>query len=61
MTKHLKRKINAHVNVGTIGHIDHGYSLITTAVCSVLYKTPIAALKRELDLIDKNAAKQAKK
>jgi translation elongation factor EF-Tu-like GTPase len=61
MSKHLERKPNSHVNVGTIGHVDHGYSPITTAVCGVLYKTPIAALKRELDLIDRNATKKENK
>jgi elongation factor Tu len=61
MAQHIERKQKPHVNVGTIGHIDQGYSLITTSVCGVLYKTPIAALKRELDLIDKNQAVKVNK
>jgi translation elongation factor EF-Tu-like GTPase len=32
MSNHLKSKINKHVNVGTIGHIDHGFSKITRGI-----------------------------
>ncbi|MFT6988180.1 MAG: translation elongation factor EF-Tu-like GTPase [Paraglaciecola sp.] len=32
MSNHLKSKINKHVNVGTIGHIDHGISNIAKSV-----------------------------
>ena len=32
MSNHLKSKINKHVNVGIIGHIDHGFSKITRGI-----------------------------
>jgi hypothetical protein len=32
MGNNLKSKINKHVNVGTIGHIDHGLNRTTTAM-----------------------------
>ena len=27
-----------HVNIGTIGHIDHGKTTLTAAICNVLSK-----------------------
>jgi GTPase len=32
MTQHIERKQKPHVNVGTIGHIDHGKTLIARSV-----------------------------
>ena len=32
MGNHLKSKINKHVNVGTIGHIDHGFNKISKGI-----------------------------
>ena len=58
MTEHIERKQKPHVNVGTIGHIDHGKTLISSAVCGVLNSKQVLAMKRELDLIDKKAAKK---
>jgi hypothetical protein len=32
MTQHIKRKQKPHVNVGTIGHIDHGFNKISKRI-----------------------------
>ena len=62
MTQHIERKQKPHVNFGTIGHIDHGKTLISSAVCGVLKRKQVLGLmKREFDLIDKNAAKKENK
>jgi elongation factor Tu len=55
------KKEKPHVNVGTIGHIDHGKTLISSAVCGVLNSRQILKIIRELDLIDKNAAEKVNK
>jgi hypothetical protein len=39
MTKHLKRKIGSHVNVGKIGHIDCGISNIAKSVQTAIITT----------------------
>ena len=61
MTEHIERKPKPHVNVGTIGHIDCGKTLISSAVCGVLNSKQLTEMKRELDLIDKNATKKENK
>ena len=58
MTEHIERKQKPHVNVGTIGHIDHGKTLISSAVCGVLNSKQVLEMIRELELIDKNAAER---
>jgi elongation factor Tu len=54
MTQHIELNKKPHVNVGTIGHIDHGKTLISSAVCGVLNSKQILKMIRELDLIDKD-------
>jgi translation elongation factor EF-Tu-like GTPase len=39
MTKHLKSKLNQHINVGTIGHIDHGLPNISNGVQGCIIRT----------------------
>ena len=52
--KHGKREIHRdkpHVNVGTIGHVDHGKTTLTAAITMVLAKKGLAAI-RTFDSID---------
>ncbi|HOO60252.1 MAG TPA: GTP-binding protein, partial [Candidatus Mcinerneyibacteriales bacterium] len=41
-----------HVNVGTIGHVDHGKTTLTSAMTKVLAKKSLAAAM-DFDAIDK--------
>jgi len=41
-----------HVNVGTIGHIDHGKTTLTAAILSVLTATGHKATQKSVDQID---------
>lgn len=41
-----------HVNVGTIGHVDHGKTTLTAAILSVLNAKGIAASNKSVDQID---------
>src|SRR5210317_783378 len=41
-----------HVNIGTIGHVDHGKTTLTAAITMVLSKKGLATF-REFDSIDK--------
>lgn len=42
-----------HVNVGTIGHVDHGKTTLTAAILNVLSLSGKVATKRSIDEIDK--------
>lgn len=48
-----------HVNVGTIGHIDHGKTTLTAAICTVLAKEGKSAATR-YDEIDKAPEEKAR-
>jgi elongation factor Tu len=39
-----------HVNVGTIGHVDHGKTSLTAAITSVLSKSGLAVAKKYADI-----------
>ncbi|MGI1946707.1 GTP-binding protein, partial [Shewanella glacialipiscicola] len=39
MAKAKFERIKPHVNVGTIGHVDHGKTTLTAAISAVLAKT----------------------
>ncbi len=39
MAKEKFDRSKAHVNIGTIGHIDHGKTTLTAAICTVLAKS----------------------
>jgi GTPases - translation elongation factors len=38
MSKEKFERTKTHVNVGTIGHVDHGKTTLTAAICTVLAK-----------------------
>ncbi len=51
MAKEAFTRTKPHVNVGTIGHVDHGKTTLTAAITSVLAKKGFAE-KRDYDQID---------
>ena len=52
MAKQVYNRTKPHVNIGTIGHVDHGKSTLTAAITSVLSKSGKAAATK-YDEIDK--------
>ncbi len=51
MTKQTFNRSKPHVNIGTIGHVDHGKTTLTAAITTYLSKTGLAE-KRSYDQID---------
>ncbi|MEA1962940.1 MAG: elongation factor Tu [Patescibacteria group bacterium] len=45
-------RIKPHVNVGTIGHVDHGKTTLTAAILKVLAAKGLSASSKEVDQID---------
>lgn len=41
-----------HVNIGTIGHVDHGKTTLTAAILAVLHRAGLNADERAIDQID---------
>jgi len=52
MAKAKFERTKPHVNIGTIGHVDHGKTTLTSAITNVLAETG-GATKMEFDQIDK--------
>jgi len=51
MTKQVFQRNKPHVNIGTIGHVDHGKTTLTAAITTYLSKAGLAE-KRGYDQID---------
>ncbi len=51
MSKEKFERTKPHVNVGTIGHVDHGKTTLTAAITTVLAKT-YGGAARAFDQID---------
>jgi elongation factor Tu len=51
MAKEIFDRSKAHVNVGTIGHIDHGKTTLTAAITMVLARKGLSEV-RSFDSID---------
>jgi len=51
MAKEKFKRTKPHVNVGTIGHVDHGKTTLTSAITRVLHKDGLAEIK-DFDSID---------
>ena len=44
------QRTKQHVNVGTIGHVDHGKTSLTAAIATVLSKKGLAQAKKYEDI-----------
>ena len=51
MAKEKFDRSKPHVNVGTIGHVDHGKTTLTAAITQVLAKKGLSEI-RDFDSID---------
>jgi elongation factor Tu len=51
MSKKKFDRSKPHINIGTIGHVDHGKTTLTAAITSVLFNLGLAE-KREFSTID---------
>ncbi len=51
MAKENFERSKPHVNIGTIGHVDHGKTTLTAAISTVLANAGLAE-KRDFDMID---------
>jgi len=49
-----------HVNIGTIGHVDHGKTTLTAAILAVLGKKGMKASSRSVDQIDSAPEEKAR-
>ncbi len=49
-----------HVNVGTIGHVDHGKTTLTAAVLKVLHARGLVAAEKSVDQIDNAPEEKAR-
>jgi len=48
MAKESFKRDKPHVNVGTIGHIDHGKTTLTAAITEILSKKGLATAKKNM-------------
>ena len=46
MSKETFKREKPHVNVGTIGHVDHGKTTLTAAITSILARKGMAQAKK---------------
>src|SRR6185437_4902595 len=49
-----------HLNVGTIGHVDHGKTTLTAAITHVLFKKGLAKKEESVDQIDNAPEEKAR-
>ncbi|MCG2817422.1 MAG: GTP-binding protein, partial [Actinomycetia bacterium] len=52
MAKEKYERTKPHINVGTIGHVDHGKTMLTAAITKVLNKRGMPVEERTFDSID---------
>ncbi|PDN35406.1 elongation factor Tu [Salmonella enterica] len=52
MSKEKFERTKPHVNVGTIGHVDHGKTTLTAAITTVLAKTYGGAARAFVTIAD---------
>jgi elongation factor Tu len=53
-------RAKTHVNVGTIGHVDHGKTTLTAAITNVLFKKGLAKKAEGVDQIDNAPEEKAR-
>ena len=51
MAKENFDRSKPHLNIGTIGHVDHGKTTLTAAITTVLAKKGFSELRRLIQLI----------
>jgi len=61
MAKAQFERNKPHVNVGTIGHVDHGKTTLTTAILSVQAKKGLAEVKTYADIAKGGTVRDASK
>jgi len=59
MAKKLYERVKPHINVGTIGHVDHGKTTLTAAMTQVLSKASLTQF-RTFDSIDNAPEEKAR-
>ena len=59
MAKETYERVKPHINVGTIGHVDHGKTTLTAAITAVLAKADFAQF-RPFDSIDNAPEEKAR-
>lgn len=60
-TKQKYERTKPHVNIGTIGHVDHGKTTLTSAITTVLAKQPGSTIKAyKFDEIDNSPEEKAR-
>ena len=63
MAKGKYERTKPHVNVGTIGHVDHGKTTLTAAICTVLRRSsavrPRHTIRLTLRLKKRHAASRS--
>ncbi len=52
MAKETFNRVKPHVNVGTIGHVDHGKTTLTAAITEILAKKGMGNIAKKYDEID---------
>ena len=59
MAKQRYERTKPHVNVGTIGHVDHGKTSLTSAITNILAKSGLATAKKfeEIDAAPEEKAR----
>jgi elongation factor Tu len=59
MAKKIYERVKPHVNVGTIGHVDHGKTTLTASITQILSKASLAEF-RPYDSIDNAPEEKAR-
>ena len=59
MAKEKFQRTKPHCNIGTIGHVDHGKTTLTAAICTTLAAKGLAAAKK-FDEIDNAPEEKAR-
>ena len=59
MAKQKFERTKPHLNIGTIGHVDHGKTTLTSAITNVLAKAGLASFM-DFDKIDKAPEEKAR-
>ncbi len=54
------QRTKPHVNVGTIGHVDHGKTTLTAAITHVLHMKGLAKKEESVDMIDNAPEEKAR-